>query len=57
MTPKEVSEMWDATPEPRSVSCNERTLSRLEKKVRDKAKLSDGFADGVVIIETSPRQP
>jgi hypothetical protein len=51
MTPREVSAIWDATPEPRSITCNMRTASRLEKKVKDKAKISDRASDGVVFIE------
>jgi len=38
MIPQEVSAIWDATPEPRSITCNMRTASRLEKKVKDKAQ-------------------
>lgn len=51
MTAQEVTSLWDATPEPRSISCNERTASRLEKKVKDKVKVVHGGPDGVVWID------
>lgn len=53
-TPEEIGAMLDATPEPRVLTGNSRTLSRIHGKwggSKGKSEVDDGLSDGVLFIK------